>query len=470
MAAQEEKTQGAELKPEAESSPSFEMDNHKPSSKLIRKLLPFNTARRYPQKMGTVLLAVTEDYTVKIGLPPRDKMDNFYARALVLGKVHNASHVVCSPDGDLYCIRGGDIYVGSPPSKEGMDWFSTATRVGKAEWDNVKLIFFHPNGDLYITYHDGTFYTGPAPENENISWRYGLATKVGVCDWYQFDALFFDAEGILYAVNYHDRIVKNQPPTEPSYWLRESTEVGRGGWCELTHFMSFDPDGKLWAVNKKNGNIYRGNPPTVQNQHYKDNADYLGWNYNVFRFLSFTKDKTIRSIISFQFLPELGQKVSETAEVIADEIYDNSKSTSTLKHTFTFTKTIKDSSSFTHEHGFTFEVGAETMFKAGVPFIAENETTVEINLSTTHKWSFTEANETQVSLSSSSPVEIGPGKAVRMVASVKRGVLDVPYRAKVNTIFGFETEIKGKWNGVSYYNMIVKQEDYTEYLDCFSSA
>ncbi|XP_068122162.1 uncharacterized protein [Hyperolius riggenbachi] len=489
-----------ELKPEAEGSPSFEIDNHKPSSKPIRKPDPFYPARRYPQTlelepavagfsafqqesntpsiqvirapqalqtarddpliMDTLLLAVTKKYSLKIGELPRDWKDPFDTRAFVLGTVKWASHVACSPDGSIYCIRGGELYLGTPPSTKSADWFFTAIRVGINEWASVKFIFFHPNGELYITTKDGDFYKGPKPENENIAWKQRLATKIGARDWNKFKAMCFDPQGVLYAVNNKGRIVKGYPPNEDMEWNCSVIKTGDTNWGQLTHFMSFTPDGKLWCVAKCNGKLYRGNPPTNQNPDYKREAEFLGWKYNKYRFLAFTKDNVIHSVVSFEFLPELGQKRFETAEILKEQVYDNRKSTSTLKHIFSFKKTFKETSTFNREHGFTFKIGTEIQFKAGSPCIVEDGETLMINLSTPNIFTFNKVNETEVLFSSSSDVEIEPGKAIRIVASVKRAELDVPYRAKVRTMFGNEKDIEGTWDGVTHHHMMIKQFDY----------
>ncbi|XP_075705171.1 uncharacterized protein LOC142727830 [Rhinoderma darwinii] len=344
----------------------------------------------------TILLGVTRDYTVKIGLPPRDRLDSFNSRAAILGKINNVSHVACSPEGELFCIRAGDLYRGPMPSNKNVDWFSVARRVGRYEWNRIKLIFFHPNGELYGITSDGAFYKGPQPDNEHLPWLYGQAKKIGTGDYNQFEAMYFDPEGILYAVNNRDKIYKGAPPSEESdIWMRSNVLVGDSGWQRLTHFMSFSPDGKLWCVDKYNGNIYRGKPPVPEDTNYLRKADYLGWSYHEFRFFAFSKDKTIHNILSFEFLPEMGEKVSELPEVLEEKIYDNRRSSSTLKHTFTFEKTIEESSSFTHEHGFTFEMGTEVSFKTGVPFISEGAVNVSMNMSTSHNWAFTKENRTE---------------------------------------------------------------------------
>lgn len=409
----------------------------------------------------TLLLSVASDYSVKIGLPPRHRLDSFNSRASILGKVKNASNIACSPEGELYCIRNGDLYRGPMPSKKGVDWFSVARRVGRAEWSRVKFLFFHPNGDMYCSTFDGELYKGPQPDNEHKPWLYEQANKIGNRLWNQFDAIFFNPEGIMHAVHNSDRFYKGPPPTEENFpWITSSALIGESGWRRLTHFMSFSPDGKLWSIDKYNGNIYRGDPPVPEDTGYLLKAEYLGWSYQEFRFFAFTTDKTIQNILSMEFLTDMGEKVSEQPEVLEEKIYDNRKSSSTLRHTFTFEKTIKESSTFTHDHEFTFEMGSEVTFKTGVPFISEGGVQISMKMSTTHKWSLEKTNETEVSFSSSTKVELEGGKAIKMVASVIKAEINVPYKAKARTLFGSEVEIRGMWRGVSHYHLIVNQEDY----------
>ncbi|XP_073416011.1 uncharacterized protein [Dendrobates tinctorius] len=424
--------------------------------KSARKLISLKV--EHPE---TLLLTIGKDGTMRIGLPPRDPQDDYSHRAAVVGKLGNASHVTCSPEGELFCVRDKDLYKGPVQSKEGVDWFSEARRVGRCEWSEYKILFFHPNGELYGTTKSGDFYKGPQPDNENIPWMYGQATLIGTSGWEKCEALFFNECGDLYAVTKQDIIVKSKPPTQESYfkdWMQTVTVAGRGGWHDLTHFMSFCPGGNLWCVDKGKGNIYSGSLPN--NGTYLESAEKLGCYYNTFPYLAFTKDKTIGKIISFEFLPEKAKTSAENPEVIEERVYDNRTSSSTLKHCFTFDKTEKSSSSFSQEHGFKIETGMSIKFKAGIPFIAQIETGVTINIGTTHTWSFTETNETEVTFSSSSQVDLPAGKAIRMVASVVKAKLIVPYRAKVCTLFGFEAEIEGTWNGVSLYNLMVIQEDY----------
>ncbi|XP_063313626.1 tachylectin-2-like [Pelobates fuscus] len=406
------------------------------------------------------LLFTVHGNVARVGLPPRDPLDGFNDRSKIVGKLNNVSKIAFNPEGVLFAVRGTELFAGALPSNPNLDWFSTAKRVGKTNWDGLKFLFFDPNGILYVVTKKGEFFKGPAPSNENVSWLYGQATKIGNQCWNEFDALFFDPKGIMYAVTKEEKLVMRSPPTKPDdNWLASSTTIGNRGWRILTHFMAFSPEFDLWCVDSKNGNIYKGPAPTVTNAGYLKYAQKLGWDYNMYPLLSFTIDKTIQSIVGFEFLPGSGKILSQGTEVVQSQIYVN-KSSTPLKHNFSFSKTMTESSTFSQEHGFTVSVGAEMGFKAGVPFIGETELKISINASTTHTWNFTKTNETQTTFSSSTDVEVPGGHSIRMVASVVKGEMDVPYRAKVRTLFGYESYIEGLWKGVTHYNLMVSQEDY----------
>ncbi|KAM8940484.1 uncharacterized protein RCH25_000529 isoform 1-T1 [Pelodytes ibericus] len=411
-------------------------------------------------KLDTLLFAV-RDYTARAGLPPTNYLDDFNTRSAIVGKLSDVRKIAFNPEGELYAIRGSELYTGPMPSSGNQDWFSSAKRVGKVDWDKIKSLFFDRKGLMYVVTKDGAFYKGPAPSNEHVSWLYCQATQIGNTGWNTFAALFFDLKDVLYAVTDSDKLVMRSPPIKvDDNWLASSTTIGTNGWYALSHFMDVSPDGDLWCVDTKNGKIYKGAIPTKSNDNFMARAENLGIGYNIFPCLAFTIDKTIQSIVSLEFLPDSGKVLSQGVEVVQSQVYNN-KSGTPLKHKFTFSKTLTETSTFTHEHGFTVAMGMELTFKTGVPVIAEGVAKISIDMSTTHTWSFSKTNETQTTFSSSSDVEVPAGKGIRMVASVSKGEMDVPYRAKILTLFGYTTTIQGMWKGVTHYDLMVTQEDYS---------
>ncbi|XP_030055722.1 uncharacterized protein LOC115468274 [Microcaecilia unicolor] len=411
-------------------------------------------------KPGTVLFALDSSQRCKIGLPPADYNDSFYDRCIDVGRFNNISHIFFSPEGMMYAVQGSELYAGPLPTSQSVDWIQNeATRVGKTDWEKFKIILFHPNGTLYATTKDGAFYRGPAPNNENVSWLYGQAKKVGSSAWDYFYALFFDSEGILYAIDNHGKLLRRSPPDEPDMWHDTSEVVGGYGWTTYSHFISFSPDGDLWCTSG-NGKLYKGKPPATVKGSWIDEAQHMGWGYQQYKIMAFTQDKSIKSILSLDFQVDKGKITSMERDLVEEQTYRNPSSVP-LNSTFSFKKTIKTESSFTHEHGFTVKFGIELNFKAGIPVIGDAQTKIVLETSTTHTWKFNEVNSTQTEFSRSSTFVVPPGKSIKQVATIQKAQMDVPYVATVSTLFGFVTTVRGVWKGASVFNLEVKQEDVT---------
>ncbi len=173
----------------------------------------------------------------------------------------------------------------------------------------------------------------------------------------------------------------------------------------------------------------------------------------------FTKSRTLAAILEFYWNVDQAKILGTAPEIIQVQSYDNRKSTSSLDAEFSFTKEVTNSSSFSHEHG--FEIAAELKYsvKAGVPALAETETSVSLNTSTSHNWSFGEENSTTQAYTHKSAVKVPPGGNIQRIASVTKGNLDVPYRAKIRAADGSISWIEGTWNGVSTVNCVAKQID-----------
>ncbi|KAM8939607.1 uncharacterized protein RCH25_053302 [Pelodytes ibericus] len=362
----------------------------------------------------------------------------------------------------MYAVSSkGDLYMGPMSLDLNQDWFSVAKRVGKAGWDKIKCLFFDGKGEMYAVTKEGAFYKGPAPSNENVPWLYGQATKIGSAGWNKFAALFFDLQDLLYAV-INDKLVTGSLPTDPDTdWLDNTTTIGDKDWSRFTHFIDISPEGDLWFVDSKNGTIYKGPIPTKDDSQYLEKAENLGVGYNKYPCMSFTTDKTIKSIVSFEFLPDSGKASAKSTELVHSQIYSN-KSSTPLKHTFKFSKTLTQSSLFSHDHGFSMALGANLHFEAGVPHKADGEGSIFIDIYKTQVWHFSEKNKTQIEFSSTDAVEVPAGQGIRMMASVSKVEMEIPYRATILTLFGYETTIEGLWKGVTHNDMKVSQEDYNE--------
>ncbi|OCT99120.1 hypothetical protein XELAEV_18004911mg [Xenopus laevis] len=408
---------------------------------------------------GTILFAVKNDFTAIAGAPPRSISDNYQCRARQLGKLFKVRLIGFSPNRRLYAVRGGQLYVGNMRSCANHDWFRSSKRIGRCGWNRFKFLFFHPNGLLYAVTYSGQLYRGPPPTNQCQPWRRRIARKIGNSGWNYFEALFFGPRGILYAVTRDDRLVRRHPPSGANdRWLASSTTIGRGGWRVLTHFIGFSPDGNLWAVNKRNGYIYRGRAPQNPCVSYLGNAKRMGSSYNRYRLLAFTRGYIIQKIQSFQFFPESGQITVQTTELLKKEIYDNRKGSDQLNSTFTLDQTMEEKSAFRLSDGAEF--GGEAGFTDGIPYIATGGEKVFIDNKAPHNWNFTDTNERQITFSLHKSFPIKAGKQLQVVASVQKATVEVPYRAEVISDCGSVATIEGTWQGVTYYNLMVDQEEY----------
>uniref|UniRef100_A0A8C5PMI1 Tachylectin 2 domain-containing protein n=1 Tax=Leptobrachium leishanense TaxID=445787 RepID=A0A8C5PMI1_9ANUR len=411
---------------------------------------------------GSLLFIVTKGkYTIGAGLPPNNKDDSYILRAIPVGKLMKATKIFFSPDGEMFSVCGGDLYRGPMPSEQDLDWFSAAKKVGKVDWGNFKFLLFAPHGDLYAVTSDGDLYKGPAPTNENMSWLYHQATKIGSCSWNSLQALFFDPEGALYAVKSDGCLVMGDPPTSlEDNWFDECISVSADNWSKLTHFISFSPEGELCCVNEDTGYMYKFPRTTIVKTTYSHReAQSMGQGFKLGLLFAFTTDKIIHRIEHLEFVPESGEMVSKRPAVLRSQIYKN-ESDNPMKHTFSFSQTLDEMSNFTHECGFTAQKGTKITFVAGIPCVDDATGEIAINMNNPHTWNFAETNIPQASFSDTSDVLVPPHKSIRVTAWVRRAVLNVPYRARVHTMFGNTTTIEGTWKGICFYNMMVSQEDY----------
>ncbi|OCT99109.1 hypothetical protein XELAEV_18004899mg [Xenopus laevis] len=175
---------------------------------------------------------------------------------------------------------------------------------------------------------------------------------------------------------------------------------------------------------------------------------------NQLKFIGISTGKTIKSILSLQFLTDDVKTVSQSTEVVEQQSYVN-RSTSLLKCTFKFEKTLKEKSEFSKDHGFTVAAGNEGTFEAGIPCIGDVKTKVSLP----HKWNLFTSNEREVSISVNTNVEVQGRKAVRLEATIKKAKNTISYRAEVLNLDGHKVPISGTWTGDIYHDLVVKQED-----------
>ncbi|XP_078530600.1 uncharacterized protein LOC144817712 [Lissotriton helveticus] len=410
-------------------------------------------------KAETVLFTIDNDNNCRIGLPPLSSEDDYHKRAKLLGKLENSSHVFFNSKGQMFVVRGDELFKGPSPFMPWSDWFSQAKCVGKGGWDQCKFLYFSPTGKLFAVTKAGAWYTGPEPEHAEVPWIFRQAAKIGGSGWQLFDALCYDPDGSMWGV-YDGSLRRNQPlSTTDGNWVAQSIVVGASGWDQISYFMGFSSDGNLWCVSRNDGVIYSARPPTNKDEPWLTRARKLGCDYHKYKCLAFADDKTIKKVLSVEFLTDLGMVLEMQPEVVTEKVYDNKSSTTPLKATFEVNKVYCAESHFTHEHGFEFGMEAETTFETGAPVVGKAGIRMSSKATTSNVWNFTKVNTTETNFKMVSDFEVEPGKAVRQIAKAKKATIDVPYRAKVCTVFGHETFISGIWKGVSFFDLKVKQVD-----------
>ncbi|XP_069064874.1 uncharacterized protein [Pleurodeles waltl] len=408
----------------------------------------------------TVLFCIDQNNNCKIGLPPAAEGDNYHLRAMPLGNLGNVSHVFFNPKGEMFVVRGHELYKGPTPSRNLSDWFQLAKCVGRGIWDQCKLLSFSPGGFLYAVTKAGAFYKGPEPSNQHISWLYKQATKLGGRDWQYFDVLFFDPEGIMY-VSLKGALLKNPPVTNiVGEWVRQAVNIGTSGWNYYSHFMAVSYEGDLWCVRRSDGMMYSAPPPTHSKDRWIERAKRMGSDYRIYKHMKFTHDKTIQKVLRVDFLLDNGEILETVPEVVASKEFDNKDSTSPLKCTFEIDKTCTVQTQFSHEHGFVFGLEAEVSFEAKIPLIGVGGSSrFAAKTSTSHTWSLTDINTIATRYKMTFSFDLAPGKAVEQKAVVKKATVNVPYSAIVLTVFGYKTVISGTWKGASFFSLRVRQKD-----------
>lgn len=410
-------------------------------------------------RQETLLFAIDSGNNCSIGLPPAHAQDSYSARAKSLGRLDNASHVFFNPKGDMFVVRGTDLYKGPTPSSPWKDWFASATCVGRVDWDKYKFLYFSRSGKLFAVTKEGAWYRGPEPFNDNVPWLYKQATKIGGSDWHNFLALFFDPDNIMHGV-IDGKLVKGHPlSTTDGAWYAKSSVIGEAQWDPLSYFIDFSHNGDLWCVRRGDGAIFTAPPPTHKSDSWLLRARNMGTKYTIYKCLAFTHDKTIKKIKSIEFLVDIGKVLSMQPYFVSEKVYDNKDSSTPLKSTFEVNKVESVENSFTHEHGFEFSLEAETTFESGLPIVGKGGIRLSSTATTTHNWSFTKVNRTETHFVITSEFEVEPGKAVRQIAKATQATAHVPYSAKIITIFGYETTISGTWQGTSLFDLKIKQED-----------
>ena len=174
-------------------------------------------------------------------------------------------HLFFHPEGDLYgVVEDTKQLVKAPPpsnpSTEQSEWRKAATVVS-SDMGNFKFLFFDPDGNLYGVKGEN-LYTGPLPLNPQEPWL-DSAKPVGANTWSSFNFLFFDNKGFLYGLHFENGTLHQRiPPVDKNDdWLKTSKVIGTN-WRKF-RFLFFMSNGELYGVQYgDDDDLYRGSPPT----------------------------------------------------------------------------------------------------------------------------------------------------------------------------------------------------------------
>jgi hypothetical protein len=125
--------------------------------------------------------------------------------------------------------------------------------------------------------------------------------------------------------------------------------------------------------------------------------------------------------------------------------------------TVKFQKKAIESSSYEHQHGFSFSVSGTKNF--GTPLAASGKITV--TATTTHQWTYGQSQTREDTRTYEMPLVIPPRSRVVAKASVTLTQLDVPYTATgYSKLTGEAVTASGVWHGVSAGQIVYSIKQY----------
>eukprot|EP01084_Bolivina_argentea_P184454 318114_1 len=151
---------------------------------------------------------------------------------------------------------------------------------------------------------------------------------------------------------------------------------------------------------------------------------------------------------SIKFDLNNGKISGKSPQVIATITGENDSSMTQPGPVFKMSKTITETSTFTHTHGFEVKVGVKAT--CGVPGIASGEISSE--LSTQHSFQFGKTNTISKTYEINFPSQIPPRTKLVVQAVVWKSNLDVPYSMKVRK-GNKEYDSSGIWRGVTTWDI-----------------
>ena len=170
---------------------------------------------------------------------------------------------------------------------------------------------------------------------------------------------------------------------------------------------------------------------------------YGGKEYRINDFEVLVIDDAISHV---EFQVDKAKKLATTPKVIAQqENCNNSPETQTSE--FSFSETLTNSFTFTHQAGVSISVG--TKFKCGLPLVGDAEAEVVISGSYSFTWG--ESMSRSQTFAAKFPVKAGPRSTVVCKALVTETKLEVPYIVHLKS----GNSSSGVWHGTSAWDLKV---------------
>ncbi len=149
------------------------------------------------------------------------------------------------------------------------------------------------------------------------------------------------------------------------------------------------------------------------------------------------------SIVSIDFNLNAANKVS--APDFVSQITLPNQTNKEVNMSAVFQRKATNTSSFEHQHGFTFSVSAEGGIQ--VPLLSEGK--LSVSASTTNTWTYGKTESQEDTRGYTFSVPVGPYKTVKAVLTVKMYKVDIPYVAYGKSkSTGQRVESRGIWRGV----------------------
>lgn len=165
----------------------------------------------------------------------------------------------------------------------------------------------------------------------------------------------------------------------------------------------------------------------------------------------------VETVCDFEYDLDNSFILEESPELLKSDLFDNSNSSVPLSASFSLSRSVTETSTFTTSTaiGFTFM----SQFMVGLPLVAQGTITIGTSLMTT--FGTTNTNTQVTTYMQSTSLTVPPGKVIRKIASVTISTVDVPFTATVRTALGSMRTIEGVFQGTSANNFRVTQEELT---------